>query len=136
MSSIDVTPLADALAQLRQGLAEAQQDPASELLRDGVIQRFEYSHELALKLMRRTLETVYGDSVDQMAYNDILRTAWERGLIAAIEPWFEYRTARNKSSHTYDAHVAAEVFASAQPFLYDGEELLHRLHGLSNRPAA
>ena len=128
IASLDITPLANALRQLEAGLHAADEDPQNELLRDGVIQRFEYSHEIALKLIRRTLETVFGDSVDMLAYNDVLRTAFERGLISNVERWFDYRSARNKTSHTYDAAVAAEVFRSAEPFLRDGEELLTRLH--------
>lgn len=128
IASLDVTPLANALLQLEAGLRSADAEPDNELLRDGVIQRFEYSHELGLKLIRRTLETVFGDSVDTMAYNDVLRTAFERGLIANVDRWFEYRSARNKTSHTYDAAVAAEVFRSVRPFLTDAQELLTRLH--------
>ncbi len=136
MPSLDFTPLEDALNQLDDGLREAKGRKGSELLRDGVIQRFEYSHELALKFIRRTLETVFGDLVDQMPYNDVLRTAAERGIIADIEPWLGYRAARNKTSHTYDASVAAEVFRSARPFLKHARALLKRLHALDNQAAA
>jgi nucleotidyltransferase substrate binding protein (TIGR01987 family) len=117
-------------------LRQAEDIPSNELLRDGVIQRFEYSHELALKLMRRALETVYGDDVDKMAYNDVLRTAAERGLIENVDRWFEYRVARNKTSHTYDAATAAAVFACSRPFLVDAQEFLLRLNDLSDSIAA
>lgn len=130
MVSLDITPLANALTQLERGLQEAENNPASELLRDGVIQRFEYSHEMALKFIRRTLETVYGDAVDHMAYQDVLRTAAERGLIGNPEPWFAYRSARNETSHTYDALIAAKVFGSARPFLADGKALYTKLHAI------
>lgn len=134
--TLDLTPLKDALAQVDAGLREAESDPDSQLRRDGVIQRFEYSHELALKFIRRVLETVYGDAVDQMAYNDVLRTAAERGLVDNVEAWFEYRAARNKTSHTYDALVAAEVYAAARPFLRDGRALLQKLHAIKDRSPA
>ncbi len=128
IASLDLTPLANALQQLEAGMHAAEKEPQNELLRDGVIQRFEYSHEIALKLIRRTLETVFGDSVDTMTYNDVLRTAFERGLIDDLDRWFEYRSARNKTSHTYDAAVAADVFRSVQPFLMDAKRLLTHLH--------
>lgn len=136
IAPLDLTPLADALLQLEAGLQEADAHPRQELLRDGVIQRFEYSHELALKFIRRTLETVFGDQVDTMGYNDVLRTAFERGLIKDIERWFEYRAARNKTSHTYDAKIAAEVYRLAAPFLADARFLLLRLHDHAHPPAA
>ncbi|HEX3146745.1 MAG TPA: nucleotidyltransferase substrate binding protein [Gemmataceae bacterium] len=132
---LDLSPLEDALAQLDEGLQEAEHTLDSELLRDGVIQRFEYSHELAVKFIRRALEVVYGDPVDQMAYNDMLRTAGERGLVTNVEGWFRYRTARNKTSHTYDAAVAAEVYRFARPFLRDALVFLDRLHAI-HRSAA
>ncbi|MDP1796975.1 MAG: nucleotidyltransferase substrate binding protein [Planctomycetaceae bacterium] len=75
ITPINVSPLAHTLLQLDVGLRQAEDNPSNELLRDGVIQRFEYSHELALKFIRRTLEEVFGDDVDKMAYNDVLRTA-------------------------------------------------------------
>lgn len=127
MFALDLTPLRNGLQQLSDGLAEAERQPASEIIRDGVIQRFEYSHELALKFIKRVLETRHGDTVDQMAYNDVLRTAAERGYIQDVEAWFEYRKARNQTSHTYDANVAATVFASAKPFLQSARFLLQRL---------
>ena len=135
MTTLDFTPLEDALAQLADGLHAAEQPGATELIRDGVIQRFEYSYELALKSIRRVLETVFGDPVDQIPYNDVLRIASERGLIENVERWFTYRSARNKSSHTYDAAIAAEVFAVATPFLNDARILLHNLDALPGRPA-
>jgi hypothetical protein len=73
MTSLDLSPLEDALDQLEKGILEAAKEPKSELLRDGVIQRFEYSHELALKFIRRALETGFGESVDSMMYNEVLR---------------------------------------------------------------
>lgn len=103
----------------------------SEIIRDGVIQRFVYSHELALKFIKRILGTRHGDRVDQMAYNDLLRTAAERGYIENVEEWFEYRNARNRTSHTYDASIATAVFASARPFLKNARFLLHHLEHLS-----
>lgn len=136
MTSLDFTPLADALAQLEQGLRDAHEQPKSEIIRDGVIQRFEYTHELAIKSIRRTLETVFLDAVDQMPYNDVLRVAAERGLITNVEAWFTYRTARNKTSHTYDAAVAAEVFRVAQPFVTDARSLLQSLDAINRRIAA
>lgn len=127
MTALDFSPFQSALKQLEEGLRTADENPHSEIIRDGVIQRFEYSHELALKFIKRVLESRHGDRVDQMAYNDILRTAAERGYIDDPAAWFAYRNARNETSHTYDANVAASVFASASPFLHDARLLLERL---------
>ncbi|MFA5800333.1 MAG: nucleotidyltransferase substrate binding protein [Candidatus Peribacteraceae bacterium] len=127
MSVLDLTPLKNALKQLGEGLTASTSAPKNEVIRDGVIQRFEYSHELALKFIKRILETRHGDAVDQMSYNDLLRTAAERGYIQNVEEWMEYRKARNLTSHTYDASIAALVFSSAGPFLSNATILLERL---------
>jgi len=124
--------LADALLQLDAGLREADRHPLQEIVRDGVIQRFEYTHELALKHLKRTLETVFGDDVDRMPYNDVLRTGAERGLIRDVESWLGYRVLRNKTSHTYDSAVANEVFESVRPFLVDARDLLLKLQHVAN----
>lgn len=136
MPLLDLTPLEDAISQLERGLAEAKQQPKSEIVRDGVIQRFEYTHALALKFIRRMLEMEFGDKVDEMPYNDMLRTAAERGLIHDVQAWFGYRAARNQTSHTYDAKVAAGVFLMASPFLGHARDLLRRLHALNDKAAA
>jgi nucleotidyltransferase substrate binding protein (TIGR01987 family) len=136
ITQIDLSPLADALRQLEVGLAQVETDALpDELLRDGVIQRFEVSHDLALRLLKRTLEVVFDESVDTMGYNDVLRTAFEHGLIGDVQKWIAYREARNQTSHTYDAATAAEVFSVARPFLADGRELLSRLSD-ANRSAS
>lgn len=135
MTTLDFSALSDALTQLADGLREARQQPRSELLRDGVIQRFEYSHELSLKSIRRVLETVFDDPVDQMAYNDVLRVAAERALIDNVERWFTYRSARNKTAHAYDTAVAADVFKAVMPFLNDARTLVRNLDALSYRSA-
>ena len=130
MSELNITTLRDALGQLENGFLEAERSPASELLRDGVIQRFEYSHESAVRIIKRALETIFGDQVDPMPHNDLLRTAAERGLIEGIERWMDYRLARNKTSHAYDQLIAAEVYACVRPFLKDAHFLLQRLDEL------
>jgi nucleotidyltransferase substrate binding protein (TIGR01987 family) len=127
MNVLDLTPLKNALKQLEEGLLRAKKEPENELSRDGVIQRFEYSHELAVKFIKRVLEMKHNDNVDQMIYNDILRTAFERGYVKNVEQWFEYRKARNQTSHTYDVKVATHVYSFAEPFLTEAKYLLENL---------
>jgi nucleotidyltransferase substrate binding protein (TIGR01987 family) len=127
MSPLDLTAIRRANAQLREGIAAAEKDPENAVIRDGVIQRFAYSHELAMKFMKRALETRHSDPVDQFSHNELLRTAAERGYITDVEAWFQYRNSRNQTSHTYDGNIAALVFAQAKPFLASAEILLKNL---------
>ena len=127
---LDVSSLRKALAQLAQGLANYSTQPQNELLRDGVIQRFEYCYELAHKMLKRYLEKTEasGDTVDALSFPDMVRLGFERGLLAqSFDVWQLYRTARNTTSHGYNAHKAAEVFAIIPAFLADAEFLLAQL---------
>lgn len=127
MPTLDLTALRSAIKQLKEGIAAAKKEPTNDVIRDGVIQRFEYSHELTLKFIKRVLETRHGDPVDQFSYNELLRTAAERGYITNVEAWIDYRKLRNQTSHTYDGNIAALVFAQAQPFLDNAEIFLSNL---------
>jgi hypothetical protein len=64
------------------------------------------------------------ESVDQLSFNGLMREAAERGLIAAVEPWIEYRYQRNFSSHGYDEEKARAVYQSALSFFADSRALL------------
>lgn len=126
---LDLTSLEKALAALQRGLTRALADPADEELRDACIQRFEFSFELAWKMLKRRLEldAPSAPEIDAMSYRTLMRVAAERGLIADPRPWFGYRDQRNLTSHTYDQAKAAQVFAALPAFLGDALALLANL---------
>lgn len=114
---------------LDRGLERAQAAPADEELRDGAIQRFEYTYELAWKSLKRILEldAASPDSIDILSFRDLIRLGAERGFIEEPSEWFEFREERNISSHTYDEAKAAEVYASALRFRPVARRLLEKL---------
>jgi nucleotidyltransferase substrate binding protein (TIGR01987 family) len=118
-----------ALAALERGLARAVPMPEDEELRDACIQRFEFTFELAWKMLKRRLEMDMPsiDVVDGMNYRSLIRTGAEYGLINDVPAWFVYRDKRNITSHTYDAAKAAEVFAVVPDFARDASALLAAL---------
>ena len=128
---LDISSLKNAVMKLEEGIAISKAEPTKEIVRDGVILRFEYCYVLAQKMIKRTLETQFDEKVDTMTWSDTLRTTVERGLITNVEQWFDYRTERNKTSHTYDATVAAIVYESAKRFLPDVQKLLSALEKFS-----
>ncbi len=85
------------------------QDSIDELLKEGLIQRFEYTHELAWKVMK--------DYEEYQGYNNIrgsrdaIRLALQIGIIEDKE-WLETIEDRNLTSHNYDEEVAEDVFIS------------------------
>jgi hypothetical protein len=62
--------------------------PVDEELRDATIQRFEYTYELAWKMLERHLEAVVPDParIDTLSFRELMREGAERGLIDQIEP--------------------------------------------------
>jgi len=98
-----------------------------EIMRDGVIQRFEYTIELSWKMMKRYLEMYGLEKADEFSRKDLIRTSVEQGLIQNAEGWLEYLRNRNLTSHTYDKATAEQVYGSAVRFLTDAQYLLERL---------
>lgn len=97
------------------------------LLRDGVIQRFEFTYELSWKMIKCYLDAYGLEKADGLNSKDLFRVGYEQGLIKAPERWFHYLKMRNQTSHVYDKEKAAEVFAAAREFLPDCVYLLKRL---------
>jgi len=56
-ASLDLGPLARAIASLQAGLAQQVQSPTDDLLRDGCIQRFGFVYELSHKMLKRFLKS-------------------------------------------------------------------------------
>ncbi len=90
---LDLSAFHKALASLARAIARSRQAPEDEELRDAVIQRFEFTFELAWKTIKRQLEQEVAEpaSVDRLAFHDLLREAAERGLLSDVEAWMEYR---------------------------------------------
>lgn len=79
-----------------------------DIIKEGLIQRFEYTHELAWKVMRDFLMQkgniiIYGSK-------DATREAFSAQLILDGELWMDMIQSRNKTSHTYDENTADEIF--------------------------
>jgi nucleotidyltransferase substrate binding protein (TIGR01987 family) len=120
------TPLARAVARLREGLARHQQTPADEQLRDGLIQRFEFTYELSHRTLRRFLRETSAspEAIDQLSFADLIRAGAEQGLLRAEWPaWRQFRDMRARSSHTYDAKTAQSVVAAIPDFLAEAAYL-------------
>ena len=80
----------------------------SELEKEGLIQRFEYTHELAWKVMKDYLE--YQGTTDIGGSRDATREAFKIGLIENGEIWMDMIKSRNLTTHTYNEATAEEIF--------------------------
>jgi nucleotidyltransferase substrate binding protein (TIGR01987 family) len=96
-----------ALQVLRRGVELARQRPLSELEQQGLIQGFEFTHELAWNLLKDYL-TDQGIS-GIIGSRDATRLAFQNGLILEGEAWMAMIKARNQSSHTYNLEQAQAI---------------------------
>jgi nucleotidyltransferase substrate binding protein (TIGR01987 family) len=121
---LDLSSLRNAITSLQAAL-EKEKD---EFIRDSVIQRFEYTYELSWKFLARHLEQDIGSAtVDTLSRRDLYRIGSEKGLLRDAAVWFEYHTARNITSHSYNVAVAEQVYQVAGRFIADARFLLTQL---------
>lgn len=97
-----------ALSQLEQAVAIYQKSHQDALYRDGLIQRFEFTVELAWKSLKEYLED-QGSVIAISSPRAILKEAYAAGIILDGEGWNRILTARNITSHVYDEKTAIDV---------------------------
>lgn len=127
---LDLTSLVKAIARLEEGLARYQMDVSDTQIRDGLIQRFEFTYEISHKMLKRFLEATSANpaELDTMNFQDLIRTGNERGLLLGDWPsWKNYREMRSKTSHTYDEDVALVVVGGIPAFLAEAMHLRQSL---------
>ena len=93
--------------RLHEAVELAGQRELSPLEQQGLIQAFEFTHELAWKTMKDFLETT--GATDLFGSVNATRGAFAAGLIEDGETWMEMIKSRNLTSHTYDQRVADEI---------------------------
>ncbi|MBV9825058.1 MAG: nucleotidyltransferase substrate binding protein [Alphaproteobacteria bacterium] len=128
--ALDLTSFENAVQRLRDGLARHDREPDDEQLRDGLIQRFEFTYELAHKMLRRWLraQSASPDDIAALSFADLIRVGNAQGVLAAEwTAWRRFREMRTRTSHTYDAKAAQDVAASVPAFLKEVEHLLTEL---------
>jgi nucleotidyltransferase substrate binding protein (TIGR01987 family) len=133
--ALDVTPLRNAVTRLHEGLARHRSEPQDEQLRDGLIQRFEFTYELAHRILRRYLrETAAStDNIDHLTFADLIRAGSARGLLLGGWPeWRQYREMRTRAEDSLDAEPAFAIIAAVPEFL---DEVEHLCAELLNRAA-
>lgn len=118
-----------ALARLRSAVKLAEQRELSDLEAQGLIQGFEYTHELAWKTLKNFLEAQ--GTVNLYGSRDTTRAAFRNGLIENGETWMDMVDKRNLTSHTYDEEAAAQVVTTIRnAYFAEFEKLLVRLQQL------
>ncbi len=106
-----------ALLQLQEAIELSKERPLSKLEKQGVIQAFEFTHELAWNVLKDYLTDQGYQNIK--GSKDTTRAAFKTELITEGEQWMNMIQSRNLSSHTYDEHTAeqlvTEVFSVYYP---------------------
>jgi len=93
-----------ALGQLQKFIDKKE---LNELEEQGIIQAFEFTHELAWQVMKDYFE--YQGNTSITGSRDAVRESFQKGLISNGEVWMEMIKSRNQSSHTYNDAVVKEI---------------------------
>ncbi|NBQ67892.1 MAG: nucleotidyltransferase [Nitrosomonadaceae bacterium] len=96
-----------ALLQLQSAVELSQQRALSALEKQGVIQAFEFTHELAWNLLKDFLQEQGNQNIK--GSRDATREAFKVELIQDGEQWMAMIQSRNVSSHTYDERTAEQL---------------------------
>ncbi len=97
-----------AFKQLKDALELSMTRDLSLLEKQGVIQSFEFTHELAWNLIKDYLE--YQGYTNIKGSRDVFREAFKIGIIKDGELWMQTIKARNITSHVYDESMVNDVY--------------------------
>jgi len=113
-----------AFQSLRRAVELARQRELSELEKQGLVQGFEFTHELAWNVLKDYLEEQGVTGI--IGSKNAVREAFRNGLVEDGEAWMAMITSRNLSSHTYNQEVADEIVDNVLTRFYPAFERLAR----------
>lgn len=119
-----------ALIQLRDAVQLSHQRELTPLEKQGLIQSFEYTHELAWKTLKDFLQ--YRGSTEEIyGSKDASRQAFSNGVISDGETWMHMVKSRNLTSHTYDEETVEKIVdAILGSYIFEFENLEEKLDAL------
>jgi len=100
----------NALERLKEAVVEYRDNSKPSLnglLRDGIIQRFEFTYELAWKAAKAYLEEM--GITDKTSPRSVIREAYAQLLITDEANWLLMLNDRNLTSHVYSEEIAVEI---------------------------
>lgn len=97
-----------AFQQLLNARDLAQQRPLTNLEKQGLIQAFEFTHELAWNVLKDYIEYTGGQTL--IGSKDTTREAFQKSLITQGDTWMQMIKNRNLSSHTYNEDTSNLIY--------------------------
>jgi len=106
-----------AIEKLRDAISKNDEEEISDLEKEGLIQRFEYTFELAWKTLQDIL--YHKGYQDIKGPNPVLKQALLDGYIKGESKWRKMKNARELTSHTYNEKTANEIVSKIIEEFYD-----------------
>jgi len=97
----------NALQRLKEAVEQLEQNETNDLLRDGLIQRFEFTYELAWKATREYLKEL--GIVDRNSPKTVFKEAYAQKIIIDETNWLLMLKDRNTMSHMYSEELSQEI---------------------------
>lgn len=101
-----------ALQKLEDAVVLKEERELTDLEKQGMIQAFEFTHELAWNTLKDFL--LSRGSFEIYGSRDATRAAFQANLIAEGEIWMEMIQSRNMTTHTYNEDTANEIIETVQ----------------------
>ena len=125
--SSEMRLFADAVDRLDEALWAMEEYPALTVVRDGVIKRFEFTYEMAIRCLRSRLRRGAHPDAGRYGYRTTIRFSADAGLIDDPEAWIGHTNSRQSTTHDYNEPVAVSIVANVPTFAADARRLLSRL---------
>lgn len=129
-NKLDLSTLHKALGRLDEGYQRYLLDVLDLQIRDGLIQRYEFTYEISHKMLKRHLEMTSPNPeiFDAMPFADLIRTGNELSILKSDwSAWKLFREMRAKTSHTYDEDIAQTVVQVIPDFIHEARYLAEQL---------
>lgn len=127
---IDITNLKSAQETLKismQKLEANKHCDFADMLEDSCIKRFEYTLEIARKMMKRVLKKIYGKSEEELTVNNIFRFMQGYSFIPNWENWRSYYEKINSTAHEYSLEKSRELLTIIPQFIQDNDIFIKNL---------
>lgn len=117
----------NALNRLKEGLKKSADD---DLYIDGILQRFEFTFELAWKTMKDYME--YQGIINKIGSpREIIKSGFSEGILQDGDAWIKMMLARNSLSHIYDEATSREIYKDIKKeYVFLMEKLEEKLQEL------
>ena len=103
------TAIIDDFTSALRRFSEILAEPKTAIVRDAAIQRFEFSFDLAWKVLKTVLEEQKG--IICTSPNECIREAYQQKFIDYDKKWMSVLKNRNLTAHTYNQNLIEEIFA-------------------------